>query len=174
MVSASDAENVSRSTSGHNRWARRARAALIVVIVLALSGVCNRFAKEYVTVHTVADAVQKSRVNVIEPNRMTVGEPFAIGLKPEWWYGQWLVVPTTTPTGKTILLRMFVEQTLMTTRIARVQLAFVQHDPELTDEAKAYGLEQTPIGIAVNNIPPELFLGNERVNLRRWCPGSFR
>jgi hypothetical protein len=132
-----------------------------------------RLAKAYATVHAVAFAVHKSRVNFVNPNGMTVGDPFAIGLKPEWWHSQWLIVPTTTPAGKNILLLLFLEQGFFTTQITRFELACVYHDPKASEEARAYGVELEPVGPTVKNIPPELLMGDQPIDLKRWLPGNF-
>jgi hypothetical protein len=156
------------------RWLRGVAKGLIVLVILAAAGGGYRLAKGYATFRAVAFAVHKTRANIIDPNGMTVGDPFSIGLKPEWWHSQWLIVPTTTPTGKIIVLRLFLKQSLLMPHIKRMEVACMGHNPQASAEASAYGLERTPLGLEVKNIPPEVFLGDRPVNLKRWFPGSFR
>jgi len=68
---------------------RRVGAVLIVLVVLAIAAMGYRLAKAYATFYAVGFAVHKTRVDLIDPNEMTVGETFTIGLEPEWLHSQW-------------------------------------------------------------------------------------
>lgn len=156
-----------------NRWVRRLLVAVLVVASVVGAGMAYRLFKTHQTLRTIAFVVHKTRINVIDPNGLTVGEPFSIGLKPQWWHSQWLIVPATTPAKKVIVLRVFVKHSFFNAYLKRVEIGCMQHDPKPSDEAKAFGVEASFNGVDIKNVPPDVVVGERPVDLRRWLPGSF-
>ncbi len=156
-----------------NRWLRRVAVSLIALAALAVAGRAYRAYKGYVLLHTIANTVSKVRANVIEPNGLTVNEPFGVGLKPEWWYDQWLITPTATPAKKVVVVRIYLKSSWLGHDVKRIEIGCMFHDPGVGKELEPYGVEDRHTEVRVKDIPPAVLLGDRRVDLRRWFPGSF-
>jgi hypothetical protein len=147
------------------------RVGLLLAVLAA--GVAYRLYLGRSTVRAVRDGVARLTDHVIEPNDLAVGEPFTVGLKPEWWHDQWVVIPTRTPAHKTVILRFFVHHTWSGAAVTLAELQCNGHDPCATEELSRFTVEREPAGLTVKSIPPDVLLARGPVDLKRWIPGSF-